>query len=169
MKLLLLLVPFATGFAPITPTKSSSSLAFDKSDYVESIGVTAPLGFWDPLGLIKNGPYGTPAQNFDHYRAVEIKHGRIAGVAIIGLLTAETTRFQGLLSPSANLDFKDLPNGVAGLKAMPIEGLAQIALFVGVHELLLCKQVENSVPGDFGLGYFGVSIKDEAVKKVRDG
>jgi len=40
------------------------------------LGVLPPLGFWDPLGLIKNGPYGTPEDNFAHYRAVEVKHGR---------------------------------------------------------------------------------------------
>jgi len=39
-------------------------------------------------------------------------------------------------------------------------GLAQIALFIGFHELFLCRQVEGSVPGDFGLGYFGIAMKE---------
>ena len=80
------------------------------------------IGYWDPLGLIANGPYGTPEQNFSHYRSVETKHGRIAGVAIVGLLTAEVSRFSGFLSPSENLKFEDMPNGLAGLAKVPPAG-----------------------------------------------
>jgi len=151
---------FRTPSSTLMPTKFLAS--FNGKD---AVGSLPPLGYWDPLGLIENGPYGTPEENFFHYRSVELKHGRIAGVAIVGLLTAETTRFTGELSPSEHLKFSDLPNGLAGLKAMPLAGLAQLAIFVGFHELFLCRQKEGGVPGDFGLGYFGVTMKDEAKKK----
>ena len=35
-------------------------------------GVTAPLGYWDPLGLSADGDQ----DKFNKYRAAEIKHGR---------------------------------------------------------------------------------------------
>ena len=107
---------FSTSYAT---QKSILLKAFEGKD---QIGALPPIGYWDPLGLIANGPYGTPEQNFHHYRSVETKHGRIAGVAIVGLLTAEVSRFSGFLSPSENLKFEDMPNGLAGLAKVPPAG-----------------------------------------------
>ena len=107
---------FSTSYAT---QKSILLKAFEGKD---QIGALPPIGYWDPLGLIANGPYGTPEQNFNHYRSVETKHGRIAGVAIVGLLTAEVSRFSGFLSPSENLKFEDMPNGLAGLAKVPPAG-----------------------------------------------
>ncbi len=130
----------------------------------DQVGALPPLGAFDPLNLIQNGPYGSPEENFFHYRSVEVKHGRIAMAAVLGQLTAYNYRFEGFISPSANLKFADLPNGLAGLKAMPIEGVVQIAVLIGLHEVII-KQREGKPPGDFGTGYFGVSMDDASAAK----
>merc|ERR1712217_298969 len=44
------------------------------------LGVQAPLGFWDPLGLSKDGDVPT----FKRRRATEIKHGRVSMLAFLG-------------------------------------------------------------------------------------
>ena len=124
-----------TGFAPLSPSKAASSSSLSALDMKEQVGSLPPLGYFDPLGLIKNGPYGTPDENFFHYRSVEVKHGRVAMAAFLGVITQELYRFEGFLSPSANLKFSDLPNGMAGLKATPLEGFVQMAVLVGVHEV----------------------------------
>ena len=121
---------------------------------------------FSPLGLVKLGPYGSEEENFAHYRGVEVKHGRIAMAATVGMLVQQTTRFDGYLSPSADLKFADVPNGLAALKAVPLEGWCQMAVLIGAHELFV-KQREGKVPGDFGTGYFGFSMDDQSSKQLR--
>ena len=51
-----------------------------------------PLGFWDPLGLLKDADQ----ERFDRLRYVETKHGRIAMLAILGhLVTSSGYRLPG--------------------------------------------------------------------------
>ena len=40
-------------------------------------------------------------------------------------------RFPGYLSPSSGVKFAEIPNGIAGLAAVPQAGLLQILLFIG--------------------------------------
>ena len=69
------------------------------------------LGFFDPLGLLKEGDQAT----FDDLREKEIKHGRVSMLAVVGyLVTAAGIRFpgaegipDGLGSWQALLDTKD--------------------------------------------------------------
>lgn len=44
------------------------------------VGITAPMGFFDPLGLSKNKDDKT----MSHYRESELKHGRVAMAACLG-------------------------------------------------------------------------------------
>jgi hypothetical protein len=44
-----------------------------KMSFESEIGAQAPLGFWDPLGLLKDADQ----ERFDRLRYVENKHGRI--------------------------------------------------------------------------------------------
>lgn len=125
-----------------------------------------PLFSCSPLDLANKGPYGTPEQNFYHYRGVEVKHGRIAMAATLGMLVQESYRFTGLLSPSENLSFSDVPNGLAALDVVPLEGWVQMAVLIGAHEVIV-KQREGKKPGDFGTGYFGVSLDDQSAKQLR--
>lgn len=62
------------------------------------------LGFWDPLGVVADGN----EYRFNRLREVEIKHGRISMLAVVGyLVTANGIRFPGA---------ENVPDG---LKAFP--------------------------------------------------
>lgn len=54
-------------------------------------GVTAPLGFFDPLGFSRD----LSERQFKVYREAELKHGRVAMLATLGVLFGE--RFPFLL------------------------------------------------------------------------
>jgi len=83
-----------------------------------------------PLKLAGKGPYGSTEQNFAHYRGIEVKHGRIAMAVTVGMLVQETSRFNTFVSPSANLKFTDIPNGLGSLKAFHLEGWVQIVMVI---------------------------------------
>jgi len=86
--------------------------------------------------------------------------------ATLGMLVQQTTRFQGFLSPSSNLKFEDVPNGLGALKAVPLEGWVQMIVVIGLHEVFI-KEREGRAPGDFGTGYFGVAMDDQSAKQLR--
>lgn len=48
------------------------------SGFSTAEGAQPPLGFWDPLGLLKEADQ----DRFDRLRFVELKHGRIAMLGI---------------------------------------------------------------------------------------
>ena len=52
-----------------------------------SAGEVAPTGYFDPLGLSN----GKDAATLKQWRQAELKHGRIAMLAAVGLLTQEIT------------------------------------------------------------------------------
>jgi len=86
--------------------------------------------------------------------------------ATLGMLTQENYRFEGFLSPSMNLEFSEVPNGLDALDVVPLEGWTQIAVLIGAHELLV-KERPGRAPGDFGTGYFGVALDDQSAKQLR--
>ena len=49
----------------------------------------APVGFFVPLGFTRS----ISDETFQKYRESELKHGRVAMLAAIGMLTAEVRRF----------------------------------------------------------------------------
>merc|ERR1719373_6428 len=78
--------------------------------FENELGVQDPVGFWDPLGFTADGDLLA----FKRRRCVELKHGRISMLATMGYITPEITgKFPGYLSPSMNLKFEDIPNGLA--------------------------------------------------------
>jgi hypothetical protein len=75
------LVASAAAFAPASQKSSSSAVqAFENE-----LGAQAPLGFFDPLGLVADGDQ----EKFDRLRGVELKHGRISMLAVVGYLVTE--------------------------------------------------------------------------------
>ncbi len=95
-----------------------------------------------------------------------MKHGRIAMLATLGMLVQENYRYEGYLSPSSDLKFSDVPNGLGALDVVPIEGWVQIAVVIGIHEVLV-KQRPGKKPGDFGTGYFGIALDDQSSTQLR--
>merc|ERR1712217_476467 len=50
--------------------------------FESELGVQAPVGFWDPLGLSKDGD----VEAFKRRRETELKHGRVSMFAAIGYI-----------------------------------------------------------------------------------
>ena len=67
------------------------------------IGVTPPLGVYDPLNLLAT-PVTYPRRDYNRYVELEIKHGRIAMLACLGVITTEAGfRWPGYISKSLDL------------------------------------------------------------------
>merc|ERR1719277_1829193 len=116
--------------------------------FESELGVQAPVGLWDPLGLSKDGD----ADAFRRRRMTEIKHGRVSMLACMGYIVPEYVKLPGYCSPSSGLAFEDVPNGLAALSKVPGAGLTQMFLFAGVIETGLYQQDESRAPGDFENG-----------------
>jgi len=96
------------------------------------LGVQAPVGFWDPVGFTSEGN----VEDFTRRRETEIKHGRISMLATMGYITPELTgKFPGFLSPSQNLEFANIPNGLGALSKVPVLGWVQVFLYCAVCEV----------------------------------
>merc|ERR1719204_422437 len=122
---------------------SGRSLAFENE-----LGVQAPVGYWDPLGMSKDGD----ADAFNRRRVTEIKHGRVSMIACLGYIVPEFVKFPGYCSPSTGLAFADIPNGLAALSKVPGAGLTQMVLFCGLVEKGLFPADAARAPGDFENG-----------------
>merc|ERR1719429_682608 len=129
------------------------------------LGDQPPLGYWDPVGFSKDGDL----EKFKRRREVEIKHGRVSMLATIGYMVPEYVKLPGYLSPSMEVKFEDVPNGLGALSKVPVAGWAQIFAFVGAIELGYNKQTGE--PGNYGKGFLGlgsvglsVSIEDPEVR-----
>jgi len=154
LALLLLLATPASAFmgarmVPRAVSRSTSSAL--KMTFEEELGAQPPLGFYDPLGLLENADQ----DRFDRLREVELKHGRISMLAVLGhVVTTAGVRLPGSID-SAGDKFADIPNGLAALGAVPPFGLVQMFFFVGFLELFVMKDVtgEAEFVGDFRNGY----------------
>merc|ERR1711912_86352 len=116
--------------------------------FENELGVQAPVGFWDPVGFTADGD----VENFARRRQTELKHGRIAMLATMGYITPEVAgKFPGYLSPSAGLQFQDIPNGLAALSKVPSGGWAQMALYAAYCEVSQDQSPGTpAAAGDFG-------------------
>ena len=108
----------APAFAP-PAAQSAAVMKFKAGD----VGVTPPLGVWDPLGLIEK-------RDMRRYEIMEIKHGRAAMLGFIHIILIHAgVRFPGYLSPTQELKFADMPAGCfASLEAVPTAGWLAIML-----------------------------------------
>ena len=91
------------------------------SQFRNSLGAQPPLGFWDPLGLLKDADQ----ERFDRLRYVELKHGRISMLAVLGhLVTTSGSRLPGDIA--FGVPFASMKNGLAVFETLPVLGLVQI-------------------------------------------
>ncbi|CAE7484748.1 FCPE, partial [Symbiodinium sp. CCMP2456] len=121
------------------------------SAFENELGVQAPLGYFDPLGLSKDGDVET----FRRRRESEIKNGRVAMFATMGYMVPEYFKFPGYLAPSANLKFADVPNGLAAITKVPAEGWLQWVALCGCYEWVVNEPVDPAEPGNYGKGKLG--------------
>merc|ERR1711972_772901 len=72
-------------------------------------------------------------------RATEIKHGRVSMMGTMGYITPEVAgKWPGYISPSSDLRFEDIPNGLAAISKVPGPGWLQIVAYC-----LYCEATGN--------------------------
>jgi Chlorophyll A-B binding protein len=159
------LIASAVAFAPAQQSARSSvatNMAFENE-----LGAQAPLGFFDPLGLVADGDQ----EEFDRLRYVEIKHGRICMLGVVGYLTNKAGIFLPGDIDFSGTKFSDVGNGVQALFNIPSAGLAQLVLFIGALELAFMKDAtgSNEFVGDFRNGFidFGWDSFDAETKMTK--
>merc|ERR1719387_2434274 len=80
------------------PVVKRSSLGFSPEG---DIGVTPPLGLFDPLNFLSRGP-----DAYRRYQEIEIKHGRLSMAATLGIIVTEAgLKLPGYISYSQDLKF----------------------------------------------------------------
>lgn len=108
----------ASAFTTSAPKSSSVALKAAADD----LGAMAPLGLWDPFGFLADGSQET----LDHYRDVELRHGRVSMLAITGwLVTAAGVRLPGM---------EDVPFGfkaITEIQNLPAEVRGTLPLTLG--------------------------------------
>ena len=157
----LALLGSAAAFAPAATSPQSTSLA----SFNGEVGAMAPLGFFDPLGLMADADQA----EFDRLREVELKHGRVSMLAAVGYLTtASGYRFPNFPA--------DVPAGFGAWKALLATDdgtnvLAQMGAFFAVAEIVnreavWVEGVKAEFPGDYRNGAldFGWDKYDAATK-----
>merc|ERR1719454_1016337 len=137
------------GAAPMRSAVRSSPVSmFAPGD----IGVTPPLGVYDPLGLIET-------KDMRRFEIMEIKHGRAAMFGFLHVILIHAgVRFPGYLSIKQDLKFADMPAGCfASLEATPTLGWLQIMAVTCAAETGFAgtpagvsKQLDDAAPGDIG-------------------
>jgi light-harvesting complex I chlorophyll a/b binding protein 1 len=111
----------------------------------DEVGVLPPLGRWDPLQIRAQGP-----ERYRRFVEMEIKHGRLAMAAFLGVITTYSgLRWPGYLSKAEGIKFSDLPGGaISSWAALPTAAWFQIVLFISICEALWLKQDPAKAPGD---------------------
>merc|ERR1719190_341684 len=141
---------FATGAA--SASSASKSSASDSEVWEGEIGATLPLcnrseGMtrWDPLGFTT----GKNAAKFDQYRAAELKHGRVAMMATIGLVAQHYFRFKGLAFNDGVGDLSSVPSNLGAISTFPSSAaFGVLVLVAGIFELRMSDK-DGKTPGDF--------------------
>jgi light-harvesting complex I chlorophyll a/b binding protein 1 len=128
----------------------------------EELGVSGGIfgnKLFDPLQLATE-------ENFVRYREAELKHGRVAMLATVGMIFPEilldtknilfSNKLLVFLSPSQK-SLTTLPSGIRALSEVPTVGWLPMVAFVAFLELFVLKQrSKTALPGDYGTGFFGL-------------
>jgi len=129
---------------PVAMNRSTANEPFKVSNQV---GVLEPLGipgvsYWDPAGLASDDP-----KQFRQFRTAELKHGRVAMLANLGLIVQALTKFEVV----GNDGNGALPRGARAVFEYSTPGawLGIIVLLCGFFELRLADD-SNREPGNFG-------------------
>ena len=123
----------ATAFGGMASTLSrrrqvsSIPCSFSKED---QIGAQAPLGFFDPLDLCKD------EATFKDFRAKEIKHGRLAMMGALGMLTQSLVQLPGFEGVPKDVSACTVGNGQVGF-------ILTLAIIAGLEVLRICLKNRN--------------------------
>merc|ERR1712087_100672 len=156
------LIASVAAFAPAKDASTSTAL---NMAFENELGAQDPLGFFDPLGLVADGDQ----DKFDRLRYVEIKHGRICMLGVVGyLLNAGGVYLPGDIDYSGT-KFADCGYGFQVFDTISTAGIGQIVALIGALELGVMKDIPgtgNEFVGDFRNGAidFGWDEFDEETK-----
>jgi len=158
--LALSLLASAAAFAPATPPRATSALnakstALPFLEAPEKLDGTmvGDAGF-DPMRI------SDTLQDLDYVRAAELKHGRIAQLAVVGFLVEEKFHLPM---------FKDISsNPLTAVKELGVAPQAQILLTIAIVEFIGLSSVYNpdSEPGNLGWGT--KMLANKSPEKVKD-
>ena len=121
-----------------------------------TVGATMPLvdpskGMerWDPLNLSTGDE-----EKFNRYRGAELKHGRVAMLAVVGLIAQHSYRFPFVLTGAFGelkaSSLTDVPSGFGAIFASPsAEAFGILFLISGWFETVFWTD-KGRAPGDFG-------------------
>lgn len=137
------LLATAVAFAPTQQVRSSSTAL---NAFADKPGVLPPTGYFDPLGL------ATSEELFDFYRSVELKHGRVAMLAVLGYVVPEFYRFPYSFTLDGSVTTKTVGNGIAALNDIPPIGWVQMIFFIGFIE-------QTGILGDFDIVSISLAIR----------
>eukprot|EP00434_Breviolum_minutum_P043409 symbB.v1.2.038694.t1/scaffold6128.1/size22152/1 len=133
----------------VSRTRTQTQASFQPS---QQIGASEPLGFFDPLGFTAVDD----EEGFRKLRASEIKHGRLAMMASIGLVAQHYWKLPG---------FENLPSGFSILgKEEGVIGLFALFLVSGCLENVWREDPSGTKePGNFG-DPFGLQMYNEEMR-----
>merc|ERR1719178_259112 len=131
-------------------------------------GITAPLGFFDPLGFATTA---TTGGKLLFYREVELKHGRVAMLAALGIVVGEQFHplFGGDIDAPAFVAFQQTPLQVfwpAVVAAISIPEVFSVFTFQEPTKGESWAMKTDHVPGDLGFDPLGLKPKD--TKELKD-
>ena len=111
---------------------------------------------------------GADEARFNRLRYIEVKHGRIAMLAVLGHITTSSgVRLPGNIDYSGT-SFASIKTGIAGISDIPTAGLLQIVAFIGFLEVFIMKDNQgNEFPGDLRNGMFTYKGTDEELATKR--
>jgi len=120
----------------------------------QRIGATLPLAnpqdgvlMWDPVGFCKDGKQET----FDKYREAEIKHGRVAMLAVVGLVVQHYVHIPNFVTPEGLIPMGDMPSGLGALNQEPGgQAFGLLVLAAGLVETGILRAPEGAKPWEFG-------------------
>ena len=72
---------------------------------------------------------GIDQATFNQYRTAELKHGRVAQLAVLGYIVPEVFKFPGNIA--SGVTFESIPNGIAAIEAVPALGWMQMIFAIG--------------------------------------
>ena len=143
------------------PEESSSSIvvqAFRPPGVADELGCSPTLSlifgtarqpnfYFDPLGLADD-------VNFPRLRESELKHCRCAMVGVTATMVVPLLKSNGILPAAYH-------SGIAHcVDDLTVTDWMRVVVTCGVLEtLVLVPRDEKAMPGDYGLGYFGIRDK----------
>ena len=150
------------AFAPMGRTAArNSAISMD----IGLIGASAPVGFFDPLGLSK----GKSEETLAWYRAAELKHGRVCMVAALGLWFAPSNaKFHWV--PDTLFEEQGGLSALNKVSSERPEAVLQILTAIAAVEVLSLFRAPSGAAGDLGWDPLDFKTKypDQAAMQLRE-